>query len=463
MNSRSRFEALPVIALILASSPSVLGQSARADSPGVVPLERHEEQAAPPRAARLWEQFIDEQNGLTADDLVKYALDHNGELAAARQMVAEARGRLLQAGLKPNPMLEGSAQQAVTSPDNAFTIGAELPLELHGRRSKRVSVAQREIELREAEVVDFERKLAAEVRTKYVEAIATARNLRFGEDLLTLTRDSHRLVEARVEAGKSAPLDQNILLVEVNRVNTMIIGDASKTEAALFDLKKTIGMPPENSLRLKSDYGAGSQPPPISDAISQALASRPDLVAAEAAEKLAHSQIEQASTEGKTDASIFANYQRMNFGYDIRGFNGAGQLVPVTGIFHNVTFGLKLTLPVRNKNQGNIEVAASAAAEARSRREFAETVIRNEVAAAYARLERAKAALTLYGAGVRDQSLHNLEVVRQTYSLGRKSMIDYLSEQRRYIDIETGYTDLLKEYQLSRVEIDRAIAAPLPR
>jgi cobalt-zinc-cadmium efflux system outer membrane protein len=458
------FNGCVLILLAGGSAVAAFAQApARRDLPGVVISESHKLNAEADRPAPLYTQFIDAKSGLNADDLVRYALDHNGELLAARQIVAEARGRLRQAGLRPNPMIEGNGQRALTSPDNNLTIGVELPLELGGRRSARVTVAEREIGLREAEVADFARKLAAEVRLRYVEATAAARNLKVSEDLLALTRESHSLVRARVEAGRSAPLDQNVLLVEVNRVNAMVVGDQSKTETALFDLKKSIGMPPEQSLLLQGDSTPGAEPPPIADAVRQALASRPDLLAARDAEKLAQAQIEQARTEGKMDASIFANYQRMNFGYDIRGFNQAGQLTPVTGIFHYATFGLKLTLPVRNKNQGNIDVALASAEEARNRREFAEIVIRNEVAAAYARTERARAALILYGNGVRDQALHNLDIIRQTYSLGRKSMLDYLSEQRRYIDIETGYTDLLKKLQVSLIEIDRAIAAPLPK
>ena len=45
--------------------------------------------------------------------------------------------------------------------------------------------------------------------------------------------------------------------------------------------------------------------------------------------------------EGKVDASIFANYQRQNMGFGVRGFNDAGALAPVQGIFHYATFGLR--------------------------------------------------------------------------------------------------------------------------
>src|SRR5437868_13334613 len=60
------------------------------------------------QTASSYSRFIDPVNGLTADDFVRYALAHNGELAAARQMIADARCRLRQAGLRPNPIVGSS-------------------------------------------------------------------------------------------------------------------------------------------------------------------------------------------------------------------------------------------------------------------------------------------------------------------------------------------------------------------
>ena len=148
-------------------------------------------------------------------------------------------------------------------------------------------------------------------------------------------------------------------------------------------------------------------------------------------------------------------------GFGVRGFNDAGALAPVQGVFHYATFGVRLTLPVRNQNQGNIEAAIALAEAARNRREFNEIVVRNEVAAAYARFERAQEALAVYRDNVRNQAQLNLDVVRQTYTLGQKTLIDYINEERRFIDIETGYTDALKEYFNSLVEIERAAASPV--
>jgi len=416
--------------------------------------------AAEPRS--MYAQYIDPVNGLTADELVRYALAHNGELAAARLMIAEARGRLRQAGFKANPMLEASGTRAANTPDNRLMVGAELPLELGGRRGARVVVASAELHVREAEVADFQRKLAADARMKYSDAIAAARNLKFTEDLLTLTRDSQRLVQARVERGKSAPLEQNLLLVELNRVDAMRIGFESRAEVAILEVKKVIGMPPGEPLRLRGEFDTTRQAVTQSDAVRNALATRPDLSVARAAENVAAAQIEQARTEGKVDASIFAGYERMSSGFDVFGFNDAGARVPVVGVFHNLTFGVRLSLPVRNRNEGNVEAALASAEAARSRREFAELIVRNEVASAYARFERAQSALAVYRDGVRNQAERNLDVIRQTYTLGQKSALDYVSEQRRFIEVETGYTEVLKEYFNSFVELERAAGTPIP-
>jgi cobalt-zinc-cadmium efflux system outer membrane protein len=117
---------------------------------------------------------------------------------------------------------------------------------------------------------------------------------------------------------------------------------------------------------------------------------------------------------------------------------------------------------VRNKNQGNIEAAQAQLEAARNRREFAQNVVLNEVASAYARFLRAREALGVYRDAVHNQAERNLDVIRQTYEVGQRSLIDYVAEQRRFIDIETGYTDVLKEYFDSLVEIERAAPSPVP-
>ncbi|HEU4637598.1 MAG TPA: TolC family protein, partial [Candidatus Binatia bacterium] len=132
-------------------------------------------------------RYYDRSTGLSADEAVVYALAHNGELAAFRSEIEAARGLVQQASLRPNPQLDIERKQQINGSDNDTMVGAMLPLELGGRRSARVLVAQRELELKESLFADRERLLAAEVRAKFGEALGELLKLGFTEDLLLTT------------------------------------------------------------------------------------------------------------------------------------------------------------------------------------------------------------------------------------------------------------------------------------
>jgi outer membrane protein, heavy metal efflux system len=407
------------------------------------------------------DRYFDQKSGMTPDEAVAYTLAHNGALLAFRQEVEAARALVKQAGLRPNPTLDIERKQQLNGTDNDTMASASLPLELGGRRSARILVAQRELEMKERLLADRERVLAADVKAKFGQALGEMLKLAFTEDLLTTTDRGYRLVAARVTEGRTAPLEQNMVLVEVNRIRSMREADEGKVQIALLEMRNLIGMSPEEPLRLRGDLIPVVEPlPSVAVVTESALRERPDLQATRAAEALAEAQIEQARTTGRLDASVTGKYELMNFGFPQRGFDDAGRLVPINGRFHSVAVGVTLDLPVRNRNQGAIEAALAEKQAATRRREFAELTVKREIAASFARYAQATKAAEIYRVGVRDQASANLEVVRQTYELGSKTLLDYIAEQRRFIEVETAFIDSLLETYLARVDIQRAAASP---
>jgi cobalt-zinc-cadmium efflux system outer membrane protein len=407
-------------------------------------------------------RYVDAISGMTADEAVAYALEHNGELSAVRKEVEAARGLVKQAGLRANPKVDLSVSQNVIGADRNITANGMLPLEIGGRRPARVLVAQREAEIRKLALADRERLLAADVRQKFGEAIAANLKLGFDQEIVATGERRYNLLVARVADGRSAPLDQNIVLVELNRVRSVKEQAEGKVQIAMIELRNLLGMTPEDPLRLKGDFNDLAKPlPPVNDATTSALANRPDLQLARAAEKLAEARIEDARAQGRADMSLTAGYQLMKNGFAVNGFDDAGQLKPVQGNFHYVTFGVSLDLPVRNKNQGSIEAAMAESEAAKRRREFGELTIRKEVAAAYAQYNSAARAAEIYRVGVIDQSSKNVDVVKQVYEYGAKSLIDYIGEQRQFIDLENNYIDSLLDTYKGRVEVERAVASPI--
>jgi Cu(I)/Ag(I) efflux system membrane protein CusA/SilA len=407
-------------------------------------------------------RYLDQANGMTADEAVGYALAHNGELEADRKEIDAAKAMVKQARLRANPTLDiEGTRQIPPGKDNTLMAAAMLPLELGGRRATRISVAEREVEVREREVSNRERLLAGEVRMKFGEALSQAMKLSFTDELVAANQQSFNLIGAKVLEGATPPLEQNMALVELNRLKSMRESAAGKVEVLLFDLRNLLGLPPEQPLRLKGDFDhLVDQLPSASDATERALRERPDVQAFRANESLALARIDAARAQGRLDASLTAGYERMNSSFPVFGVNEAGQLQPVQDVFHFLKFGISLDLPVRNKNQGAIEAAVADSAAAKSRREFAELTVRREVASAYAQYDRAVRAAEIFRLGARDPARANLDVVRQTYELGSKTLIDYIGEQRRFIELENDFIEAQLAVYNARVEIGRATASP---
>src|SRR5690349_15712491 len=126
---------LLVALFILTVQALSTSESTRAQGTGVIQAQQN--------AQSSMSRYYDSTNGLSADEVVVYAVTHNGELAAFRSEVEAARGLVQQASLRPNPQLEVERKEQINGSDNDTMIGAMLPLELGGRRSARILVAQR--------------------------------------------------------------------------------------------------------------------------------------------------------------------------------------------------------------------------------------------------------------------------------------------------------------------------------
>jgi cobalt-zinc-cadmium efflux system outer membrane protein len=405
--------------------------------------------------------FLDPQAGTTESELVTRALAQNPTLVAVRQEIEMARGGVMQARLRKNPSLTVGGLQEINGQDNRVSIGGALPLELFGRRARRTDVAERKLEATRESVADRERLLTGEVGMRFGETLAAVRNLNFTEQLLQINRDFLKLMEDRVREGSTAPLDADEVRVEVGRIDALRIDYQAKTEIALLRLKEGVGIQPDEIVRLKGSLEQPKTSVDQTQLLQIALAHRPDLAAQRANEAVAVAELRQQQVEAKPDATVSASYERPNSGFSQRAYDAAGNLSPIRQTFNYAVAGIEIALPAFNRNQGAIAAGSAAIDAARSRIAAAGLAVRSEVAQNQVRYQGAQARVVAYGSSVREQAARNLDVVRQIYSYGRITLLDVITEQRRYIEIETSYTDVLLDAYAARVALEQAIGASL--
>ena len=406
-------------------------------------------------------RYYDPVQGESSVDLARRALLSNGELAAARLDIDRARARLRQAGLRPNPILEfeqTTGRLTGSAGERETTVGVALPVELGGKRQRRIELAQAELEAAEAEVADRERRLSSEVYGAYAEALAALRELAITEDLNDIDLQTTRFVQARVNEGETAPLELNLLRVEVDRLRSRRALVEGRLQVALLKLKSLAGIQASEPLRLREEIRTPQLPAlpgSLEAAIDIALRTRPDLQLARLTEEAAQAGLQLARAQSAPDLAASIRYTTNRSTID------STPVGPIGDRDRLLTFGVSVGIPVFNTNQGAKQEAALAIVQAQKRREFLEQLVRSEVSAAYARYDASNRALSTFEQGVIGRSNENIQAIRAAYQLGEFRITDLLAEQRRLLDAQREFTDALAERYRALADLQTAIGTRL--
>jgi outer membrane protein, heavy metal efflux system len=404
--------------------------------------------------------YFNKQQGLTSVDLIGRALRLNGEMAAARLDIDRSRARLTQARLRANPSIDfeqTTGQFSGARGERQTSIGFSLPIESGGRRQSRISLAELEIAASEATLAERERQLVLEVRLAYVEALAAIRELQITASLTAIDTQTARIIEARVSEGDSSPLELSLIKVETDRLKARRALVEGRLRNAFLKLKRLTGLAPDEPLQIRESLLAPLLQAPalaIEAAIAEALKSRPDVRMARLVEDAAQAGLRLAKAQATPELTAFGKFTVNRSLFDE---------TPV-GVLRDrdklLTFGLSISLPLFHRNQGGKAEAGLAIQQARQRRQFAEAAARSEVAAAFARFEAAQNSLAIFEKGVVERSGQNIRAISRAYELGAFSMTELLAEQRRLLDSEREFIEVLSDRFRALAEIQSAIGAP---
>ena len=401
---------------------------------------------------------------VTVDELQRLALARNVDLLAARQDIAAAQGLLTQSRLRPNPGLDftyGTGRPLGSAGERDIEIGYAHTFEMGGKRARRIDVGRVGVEIAEFQVADRERQLVAEIKVRYAETLAAARNLEMLGELYELTNRTYRVAQQRVSEGEAAPVERALLQVEVGRLTADRLLVASAGARAAGALKLAAGVDAQELLSFRGDLKAPRATLSIDAAIGMALDKRPDVQASRAEERRAEAEYALARSGSTPDLIGLVRYAQSDSRFEQLGSTPTGQLVPLTDRDHTITMGLSIPLPFANRNQGQIAAAHAQRQAAALRRQFTEESVRTEVRAAYTQYVAAVQALEAFDQSVVSQAQEGIKIIRASYELGEVQLLDLLQEQRRLLETQRAYTEILKEHYVARAALEAAINAEL--
>src|SRR3989304_585917 len=217
---------------------------------------------------------------LTIDQAVDIALRENRDLRAARIQVEEARGRLTQAGVFPNPALESDFIFA-NEGERAFSAGISQPLPLSGRIGAQKRVARVDIKRTFADLADLERGLVRDVRRVFTELLAINEQIKLQDTLISLNNELVGAIKAGIKEGLASKKDLNAVAIALQQARQEKEVLIAQRKSKVLELNKLLGKPSTFSFSpgRKLEYEAARDLNEYD--IEKALSQRPDLRFAE--------------------------------------------------------------------------------------------------------------------------------------------------------------------------------------
>lgn len=386
---------------------------------------------------------------LTLRDALALALMRNPELASSSWERRAREARALQERLFPNPELDVEVENVGgTASGSAFdlaetTLLLSQQIETAGKRSKRSRSADLETDLAGW---DYEaRRLDAitETTVAFIDALASQKRATLSEETFRLADQVHRVVSARVEAGKVSPLEKSKASVSRSLGRIQMENEKRALEASMK--------------RLASCWGSTS---PHFTAVAGDLGIPGSLCAAGFADSLADLNPGIARWKAEIERHRAAlslekarRFPDLTISGGLRWFEETGD--------RTYLFGLSVPIPFFDRNQGNVREAEYRLAQAGEMQQAAGTRIRTELSDAAAALSATHSeALTLETVVV-PAAEEAFTAASEGYRQGKFEFLEVLDAQKTYAEVRFQYIAALAAYHRAAAEVERLIGRKL--
>ncbi|HEX8431562.1 MAG TPA: TolC family protein [Longimicrobium sp.] len=383
---------------------------------------------------------------LTLFDAQARALRNNPAFLADAQALGIARGRLRQARSYPfNPELELEAPGAATREGlGVYQASLAQEIEAPGRTRLRARAASLGLDRAGAEVRDAARLALAATGEAFYEALAAERRLSVAEQILGLNQTLLAAIRTQRREGEISALQANLAEIEVGRARARVLAERRQRTAALVELRRLMGLTPDQPLRLADGPARPLGLIRTDTLIAAALARRPDVAASVAA--VQESQTLGALTRGEATPTlrVAAIAERDEVGGDAR-----------FGV------GIGASLPVLNRNRGNVAAARAETSRAQYARLATELRVRADVTQAAQAYAAAAEEVAVYESDVLQPTRENQALLETAYRAGKIDLPSLLLVRNQLREAELGYWDAWLAFRRARVRLEAATGASL--
>ena len=372
----------------------------------------------------------------------------NPTLRAGQLNIDESKANEITAFLRPNPTLSLSLDQFDPFTPNPYRpltnlqpgIAAGYLYERGHKRDLRKESAEKATGIAESTQQDLRRTLTYTLRNAFVQVLQQKavlalahENLDYYDKLLDVNR-------VRFKAGDIAEVDMDRLENQrIQYLSDIQNATVSLRTGKIMLLQMLNDRTPVDSFDIAGPFDFTPNILPVDDFHTIAVATRPDLRAAEETVDKAHTDHNLAEANGTTDPV---------FGIDFGRQNGDPLYV-----------GLSMTIPVRvfDKNQGEKLKTQIEITRTERLRDASQALVFSDVDSAYVTLMGTLNLLQPYKATYLARALKVRDTIAFSYQHGAASLLDFLNAQSDYRSIQLNYLNLVGSFLTAASQLNLAV------
>lgn len=385
---------------------------------------------------------------LTLREALALALRFNPALAAFSQEIRAAEAAVLQAGARPNPVLELAGENLANDRlrqggDRTAALQIGQLIELGGKRGARVRLAET---ARGLAAWDYEAKridVLSRVSRQFIEVIAAQQAERLAAESAELAARVADAVEKRVRAGRVSPIEETKARLAASAARVELEQGRRQLDGARRALTALWANSTPRFLRAAGDLETFARLPAI-ERLTERVRNNPELArwSTEIAQRQATLDVQRAKRV--PDITLSAGVKRFSQ------FNDQAYVV-----------GVSIPIPVFDQNRGGILEAGRRRDKALLEQSAAESRLLSELAQSYYRIAAVRSEIDALRSSILPGARSAYDGVTRGYELGRFGILDVLDAQRTLFQAQSQYLRALAEYGRGVGELERLVGGPL--
>lgn len=378
---------------------------------------------------------------LTLEAALARAEAVNPAIIAARSRRAISMAGIAVARERLNP--EARVERERETPTQAY--GVSVPLELGGKRARRIAVSNAALRTAEAEIAQTIVEVRALVRRAYFERLIADARVALAEELRTLATRLRDTAQQRFDAGDAPRLEVLQAQLALAEADNQAIAATGTAAAARTALNALLGLPLAATVMLETDLDA-SAAPAADAALAQARSANAELMV-----------LDRRLEEQRARLALARALQTP----DVR---------PEGSITHGAEpefntgwrAAVGVAVPIFTRHRAGVALEQATLTQLAVQRNATLARVTGEVVGAATLAESQRAQYLRYRDQIVPQALEVERLAEDSYRLGQTGIAAYLLALQSSRDVRLRSLEAVAGFQNALSDLERAVGAPLP-